>query len=436
LIPGGADRASGAPPVPEDLAATGLGRSLLNGLILRQLYVFGPQATATLARQLGLASVVIVPLLQALRVAALLEVSPRIEAQNEPIGGLTGRSGWNWALSASGRRHAAESLERFRYVGRAPVPLEQYRRWVLRDSAEGSLGPLPQLRQALADTVLMPEQIRCIGQALGGRGMLYLHGPAGSGKTHLLASLQRALEGAVWVPHAIAVGDLIIEVFDPQWHQPLAESALPSGHVDARWSLCRRPVIRAGAAFSPAMLTLRREAGIARLHAPLQIKAAGGWLMIDDFGRQPAIARALISRWLGPVERGRDWLSVPGGLSFEVPFACRLVLAASVPPQSLGDAAFCRRLACRIELREPDQIRFREIVSRLCRSRGRGDAQRIAHWLTDRLQAEARPRWPGTAASLVDAIIEQTRDDHWPPSIDANRLDAAWDRHRELAIGS
>jgi hypothetical protein len=436
LVSGGAAQWPWAPPAPDGLDATGLSRPLLNGLILRQLYVGGAQATGALVRQLGLPVPVIVPLLRSLRVAALLEASPRIDGQPERAADDGAAADRVWALSASGRRHAADSLARTRYIGRAPVPLEQYRRTMRLQCPEGSGFQPLHLAEALADTVLGAEQVERLARALGGRGVLYLHGPSGSGKSHVLARLQHALEGAVWVPHAIAVGDLIVEVFDPQWHQPVCDPTLSVRSADARWSLCRRPVIRVGALLSPAMLALRREAGSGRLHAPLQIKAAGGLLVADDFGRQPSIARALISRWLGPVECGSDWLSVPGGLSFEVPFACCLVVAASVPPGALGDEAFCRRIACRIELREPDEVRYREIVSRLCSDHGRRDAQQIAHWLTDRLRAEARPRWPGTAVSLVESLIDRASDRQAPRCIDVDTLDEAWDSQQALASGS
>ncbi len=339
------------PPEPATLSAVGISPAVLNGLVLRHLYRADQQTSSGLARRIGMSALMLTPLLHTLRLAGLLEARAAIDGASRSVSADDSASERVWLLSASGRRHAAESFLRSRYVGPAPVPLEQYRQWMVRQRAsEQPVQPL-RLSRRLATTALTAAQLHGLARALSRRGIVYLHGPSGSGKSHLLARLQEAIEGTVAMPHAVLVDEHIVEVFDRNWHQPIAPSIGLAQPTDGRWLLVRRPVIRVGAELSPSMLALRREPGLSRIHAPFQIKAGGGFLLVDDFARHPAMARALISRWLGPVERGHEWLGLPGGLCFEIPFTCRLVIAASVAPCAIGDAALLRRLSCALELR-------------------------------------------------------------------------------------
>ena len=54
--------------------------------------------------------------------------------------------------------------------------------------------------------------------------------------------------------------------------------------------------------------------------APLQLKANGGTLIIDDFGRQQMSAVQLLNRWIVALEGGIDHLTMHTGQTIEVPF--------------------------------------------------------------------------------------------------------------------
>jgi len=57
------------------------------------------------------------------------------------------------------------------------------------------------------------------------------------------------------------------------------------------------------------MLDLRHEATANFYESPLHVKASGGCLLIDDFGRQLVSPTALLNRWIVPLENRMDFLN-------------------------------------------------------------------------------------------------------------------------------
>jgi hypothetical protein len=78
--------------------------------------------------------------------------------------------------------------------------------------------------------------------------------------------------------------------------------------------------------------------------APFQVKANGGVLIIDDFGRQQVRPRDLLNRWIVPLENRIDYLTLHTGRKVEVPFDVMVVFSTNLPPKDLVDEAFLRRL--------------------------------------------------------------------------------------------
>ena len=100
--------------------------------------------------------------------------------------------------------------------------------------------------------------------------------------------------------------------------------------------------------------------------APIQMKANGGLLVIDDFGRQRLEATYLLNRWVIPLERQVDHLSLHSGARFEVPFDVIPVFVSNQPPTELADDAFLRRIRYKVEIPGPDAPMFLEILKREC----------------------------------------------------------------------
>ena len=120
------------------------------------------------------------------------------------------------------RRHA-----RGGYVGPAPVPLADYVALVRKQSIHGHQVSRQAVHDAFAGIVIADELLDRLGPALNSRRAIFLYGHAGTGKTFTAKRLAAAADGLVLVPHAIAVNETVVEVFDPLCHEQLAFSDPP-----------------------------------------------------------------------------------------------------------------------------------------------------------------------------------------------------------------
>jgi SpoVK/Ycf46/Vps4 family AAA+-type ATPase len=137
--------------------------------------------------------------------------------------------------------------------------------------------------------------------------------------------------------------------------------------LDARWVLCRRPSVSAGGELVSAMLELRADTASGVYAAPLQMKANNGILVIDDFGRQVMSPRELLNRWIVPLDRRVDYLTLVHGQKFPIPFELVVVFATNLDPAELADEAFLRRIHNKIYVGPVSEDVFREIFARVLR---------------------------------------------------------------------
>ena len=99
--------------------------------------------------------------------------------------------------------------------------------------------------------------------------------------------------------------------------------------------------------------------------APYQMKANGGMFLIDDFGRQQARPRDLLNRWIVPLEKRVDYLTLHTGRKIEIPFDVLIVFSTNLAPRDLVDEAFLRRIRHKIEVDDPTCEEYREIFKRV-----------------------------------------------------------------------
>ena len=119
-----------------------------------------------------------------------------------------------------------------------------------------------------------------------------------------------------------------------------------------------------------SMLDLRFDQRVGIYGAPLQMKAANGVLLIDDFGRQKMSPRDLFNRWIYPLDRRVDFLSLEYGLSFQIPFEVLLAFATNLSPNDLVDDAFLRRVPNKIYMGPVSSEVFDEIFCRVLQKHG------------------------------------------------------------------
>src|SRR5712691_7310022 len=105
-----------------------------------------------------------------------------------------------------------------------------------------------KVSSAYRDIIMAEELCDRLGVAMASGRAIFIHGPAGSGKTYIASRLIAALSGEVLIPHAVVVNNKIIRVFDAAVHDriDLLEGQsrwLMAQGFDARFALCERPLI-------------------------------------------------------------------------------------------------------------------------------------------------------------------------------------------------
>jgi Magnesium chelatase, subunit ChlI len=273
---------------------------------------------------------------------------------------LEGLGNYHFTLTDAGRDRVRGVFERSGYIGPAPVTMTTYTEIVgwLRTEVEVSD---EQLRSRFNDLVLNPKIVDDLGAAFAGQRSILLWGPAGTGKTSLAERLVRLYGDWILVPYAVETDGAVIGVFDPSIHVPV-ETEIPD--LDPRWVICERPLVMAGGELELSMLQLQRDPVTKVYSAPLQMKANNGILLIDDFGRQMIEPGALLNRWIIPLERRIDFLSLSSGQKFPVPFEVLVVFSTNLDPRDLGDDAFFRRIQNKIYIGAATPEEFDEILNR------------------------------------------------------------------------
>ena len=171
------------------------------------------------------------------------------------------------------------------------------------------------------------------------------------------------------MPYAIDVDGHVIKVYDPLIHHQSADpgAAGPGGkRPDGRWVRCHRPMVVAGDELIMASLDLVYDDINKFYEAPSHLKANGGMFLLDDFGRQQVRPRDLLNRWMVPLERRVDYLTLHTGKKIEVPFDVLIVFATNIAPRELVDEAFLRRIRHKVEIGRPGLEHFRQIMQRVC----------------------------------------------------------------------
>jgi hypothetical protein len=382
------------PHAPDLVENLGIPRALTNDLILRYLWMHGAATLRALHNRLKLSYPVLETLFHDLRQQQLLEVK-----------GMLGED-YRFVLTAAGRAQADSRQDVCQYAGPAPVSLHEYHRGVKAQAARVRLDR-KQLRDLFNDLVLPDGLLDQLGPALIGHRSLFLYGATGSGKTSIAERLLRVYSDSIVVPYAVEVDGHIINVFDPAVHKtlPSEDSAL-----DPRWVECERPCITVGGELSSEMLELQLDSATKVFTSPCQLKANNGILIIDDFGRQMISPRDLLNRWIVPLDRRMDYLTLASGMKFQIPFELMVVFSTNLNPHDLADEAFLRRIQTKVLVDDVSPEIFDRIFDSAAVKSGVETAPDAAAYLRRRCREEGADRlracYPGDIFRLVAAIGE------------------------------
>ena len=397
------------PRPPGSLEEAGLSLEFVTGLVVKALHHRGSGTGFDLAEMLALPLPLLDDVIEQLQERRLLQV----QATRGPT-----RGEYVFTLTSDGRKRAAEELELSRYVGPAPVPFDDFRRWVERQTIEGTKVTESELRQALDDVVLQDEMFELLGPAVNSGRSLFLYGESGNGKTLLAQRLARVFGERYYVPYSVLVDGSVMIVYDPIHHGPpagederarrtvlgarepeAAAAASESRGVaavrppedgspepdhsdgvreeilravpahDPRYAYANRPVVVAGGELTLEQLELRWDSAGRMYQAPPQLKAVGGVLVIDDLGRQRVEIRDLLNRWGVPLEHRQDHLTLRSGRKMVVPFDCFVIFSTNVHPRSLADDSFLRRIHYKIRVSDPTRDEYERIFRDCCEER-------------------------------------------------------------------
>lgn len=418
--------ASAVPTPPYTPDATGLHFAFLVELLAKVLFVRGQTALTDLVDHVKLLPGVLVPVLDFMRAEKLCEVLRRGESDGATI----------FALTDVGRLRAEDFRRRSQYAGPAPVSLQAYVQQV-QNQAVGNMGVTKEhLQRAFSGVVVKEALLEQFGAAMNSGRAIFIYGPAGSGKTYIAERLVGLLSGAIAVPHAIMVGGEVIQVFDPLVHEPLEQregksTSLDRGAIkDARWLLCRRPVVMTGAELTLAMVDLDFDERTHFYHAPPQVKANNGLFIIDDLGRQLVSAQDLMNRWIVPLDRRIDYLALHTGQKFMVPFDVVVVFSSNLPPaELLVDEAFLRRLGYKIYMGALEPAAYTAIFHQVCDQFGILCSEEGVSHLLERHRLESRPLLACLPRDILGQVRDHARFNGVAPEMSTERLDWAWNNY-------
>lgn len=425
--------AAGAPPAsaraPRTVDDTGLPFLFLVELIAKVLHQRGQLRLAELAAHLKLNVSVIDPLIAFLRTEKLCDVAR--------IGASGTDADLSYVLTDAGHQRAAAVLARNAYAGPAPVTLDAYTAQVLAQSVAGMQITRTAMAAAFDGVVVDARVLGQLGAAMNSGRTLFLHGPAGSGKTFLAERLRDVLSGVIAVPYALMVDGEAIPLFDVVQHRVVPDAAAPDAApvatldrgsaLDARWVRnVRRPAALVGGELTLDMLDLRFDAHTRLYNAPPHLKSNNGIFIIDDLGRQRCAPDALMNRWIVPMDRAIDYLTLHTGQSFQVPFDVIVVFSSNFVPQRLSDGAFLRRLGYKIEVPAASSTGYAALFRQACAAAGVAAAPGVFDALLALHAAHGVPLLACYPRDLVRQLRDLARYEERAITLNDTTLDWAW----------
>lgn len=402
------------PPVPEELADTGIGEGFLCDLALKHVAMMPEPTTGAVSERLGLPRTLAEEVLQKLYREKLIEVKVQTTV------GST-----RYAMLDHGWDRLSRLLSVCGYAGAAPVSLRDYTHMMRLQSIPSESATMETARNAFHDLVLPDSLLQTLGCVINSRRSLFLTGLPGTGKTAVAERINNALPGSIWIPYAVEIDGQIIRVFDNHCHRMVPAEETPLEH-DHRWVLIKRPLVIVGGELTLENADLTWSESAKFYEAPFQMKSNGGTLVIDDFGRQRVSPQDLLNRWIVPLERRIDYLALHTGKKIEVPFEQLVVFSTNLDEKDLTDEAFLRRMGYRARVEPPTALAFSEIFRRAAFNRGIGCDQKVLDHLLAKYRMEQRVMKGCEPRDLLDRATDICLLEGQPLELTPKVLDTAW----------
>jgi predicted ATPase with chaperone activity len=390
------------PPAPDHVGDLGIPDTFVEDLLLKTLYRTQVPTPIGISNQLRIPPSIVREVLDGLKRQRLIETtaaSGRLE------------SDWAYRLTEAGQSAAENAFGRSKYVGPVPVPISTYFSVLEQDDEVGRPDPV-RLAKALQQLVLARDVVAKVCLALTSGRPAMLWGAPGNGKTTILELCSEAIVGVTLLPVCVWVSGHIIRLYDDLVHvtvegDPSAETAQ---NVDRRWVRIRRPFVFVGGELRPEDLDLAYDPALGYHQAPPHVKAHGGLLAIDDFGRQQVSPHQLLNRWIAALERGEDTMSLVTGERISFPFRSTIVFSTNLEPRVMLEEAHLRRIPYKIRIPEPTPDQMAEIFRRFANAMhvqvpagGIETAVEMVHRASNNNMRSCHPR------DVLQLVIEEAR---------------------------
>jgi hypothetical protein len=402
------------PPPPEELADTGIGEGFVCELALKHVAMLPEPTTAALAERLHLPRTLTEEVLQKLYREKLIEV--RVQ---------TAVGSTRYAMLDHGWDRLTRLLSVCGYTGPAPVSLRDYSHMMRLQSIPSDPASMETVRAAFHDLVLPDSLLQTLGCVINSRRSLFLTGLPGTGKTAVAERINGALAGAIWIPYAVEIDGQIIRIFDSHCHNIASEDITPAEY-DRRWVLIERPLVVVGGELTLENADLTWSEAAKFYEAPFQMKSNGGTLVIDDFGRQRVAPQDLLNRWIVPLERRVDYLSLHTGKKIEVPFEQLVVFSTNLDEKDLADQAFLRRMGYRARVEPPTAQAYCEIFKSQAYKRGIAYDQSVLDHVLNKYRIERRQMKGCEPRDLLDRATDICLFEAQKVELTPHVIDVAW----------
>ncbi len=400
------------PPFPQKAEDLGVPLRFLLDLTLKVVSTEGDCTTANVASQLGVGFVIADELLQQLNREKLLEIK-----------GVVGLHNHRYGILDRGWESINQLIRHNSYIGPVPVSLKNYTAMMTHQTRARKAIAQHLLDKALDSLVLSAAAKQTLGLIASSGRSLFLSGPSGNGKTAMARAIVNAIPGHIWIPYAIEVDGQVIQVFDPHSHRLIVHD---TENYDRRWLKISPPLIVVGGELTIENLDLTSHKSPGYYEAPIQMKANGGVLVVDDLGRQRCSATDLLNRWIIPLEHRFDYLTLNTGKKIQVPFDQVLIFATNLTISDIADEAFLRRMGYRLYVMPPSPETYAEIFNRYAATHGLSVAPEVLAYLDQRYGKERREPKACEPRDLIDRAVEICRYRREPIRLTKETVDLAW----------
>ena len=402
------------PPALDELEDTGVPQQFLCDLALKHVAALPDPSTASVAERLKLPKALTEELLYHLYREKLIEM--RLQSA---VGAT------RYAMLDHGWERLSRLQSQNGYLGPAPVSLSDYSYMMRLQAVPFRPASMDSVRAAFRDLVLPDSLLQTLGCVINSRSSLFLTGLPGTGKTAVSERMNQALFGNIWIPYAIEIDGQIIRIFDAHCHRTAPEKDTALEH-DRRWIEIERPLIIVGGELTLENADLAWSTAAKFYEAPFQVKSNGGTLVIDDFGRQRMPPQDLLNRWILPLERRVDFLTLHNGKKIEVPFEQLVVFSTNLDERDLVDEAFLRRMGYRARVEPPTPGAFIQIFRRTAAGRGIEVDQQCLDHILQKYANEKRIMKGCEPRDLLNKVNDICIFEGRAPQLTTHLIDLAW----------